>query len=101
VAHRLVTQVALGNNNQEFKFRPKARDVLVSWARATEYRNREAGYLRRARFASDPQSQNRLTTIARHYRSLAEIEQGIADRHGERTRDVFGNRYRAFKRALS
>jgi hypothetical protein len=86
---RSVSDVALPNNDsrERLGFQPRARDILVSWARAKEYRNREAGFLRLARFAPDSASQNRLVTVARHYRSLAEIEQSIADRHGDRTRD--------------
>src|SRR5262249_43027923 len=37
------------------------------------------GYLQLARSASDPDVRDRFITIARHYRSLAEIEQRIAD----------------------
>jgi hypothetical protein len=64
---------------QRRKFQPRARDVLVSWARAQDYRKREANYLALAQSAPDSDARNRLVTIARHYRSLAEIEQSIAD----------------------
>ena len=61
------------------QFRPRARDILVSATRAREYREGEARYLRLARSASVPDVRDRFVTIARHYRSLAKIEQSIAD----------------------
>jgi hypothetical protein len=61
------------------KFQPRARDVLVSWARAQDYRKREANYLVLAQSTPDLDARDRFVTIARHYRSLAEIEQSIAD----------------------
>jgi rubrerythrin len=64
---------------QPRRFRPKARDILVSWARAREYRDGEAGYVQLARLASDPDVRDRFIAIAEHYRSLAKIEQSIAD----------------------
>jgi hypothetical protein len=70
------------------KFRPKARDILLSWARAREYRNGEAGYLQLARLAPDPDVRDRFNAIAQHYRSLAKIEQSIADRRPNKNGDV-------------
>ena len=64
---------------QQRKFQPKARDILVSWARARECRDGEARYLQLARSASDPDQRDRFAAIAQHYRSLAKIEQSIAD----------------------
>ena len=64
---------------QQPQFQPKARRILISWARAREYRDGETGYLQLARSASDPDVRDRFITIAQHYRSLAEIEQRIAD----------------------
>jgi len=64
---------------QQRRFQPKARAILVSWARAREYRDGEAGYLQLARLASDPDVRDRFIAIAQHYRSLAKIEQSIAD----------------------
>jgi hypothetical protein len=64
---------------QQRPFQPKARDILVSWARAREYRDGEASYLQLARSASDPSVRDRFIGIAQHYRSLAIIEQRIAD----------------------
>ena len=61
------------------QFQPKARDILVSWARASEYRDGEAGYLQLARAESDPDVRDRFIAIAQHYRSLAKIEQSIAN----------------------
>jgi hypothetical protein len=65
--------------DQSQRFRPRARDILVSATRAREYRDGEARYLRLARSASVPDVRDRFVTIARHYRSLAKIEQSIAD----------------------
>jgi hypothetical protein len=64
---------------QQRRLQPKARDILISWARAREYRDGEAGYLQLARSASDPDVRDRFIAIAQHYRSLAKIEQSIAD----------------------
>src|SRR5246127_2676609 len=64
---------------QQRQFRPRARDILVSWTRAREYRDGEARYLQLARSASDPDLRDRFVAIAQHYRSLAKIEQSIAD----------------------
>jgi hypothetical protein len=64
---------------QQQQFQPRARDVLISWARAREYRDGEASYLQLARSASDPDVRDRFIAIAQHYRSLAKIEQRIAD----------------------
>jgi hypothetical protein len=64
---------------QQRQFRPRARDILVSYTRAREYRVGEARYLQLARSASDSDLKERFVTIAQHYRSLAKIEQSIAD----------------------
>ena len=69
------------------KFEPKARDILISWARAREYRDGEAGYLQLARLASDPAVRDRFIAIAQHYRSLAKIEQNIADQRANKNGD--------------
>jgi hypothetical protein len=61
------------------KYRPRARDILVSWTRAREYRDGEAKYLQLASSSSDPELRDRFIAIAQHYRSLAKIEQSIAD----------------------
>ena len=58
-------------------FQPKARDVLLSWARKREYWDRAIRYLKLARFASDPDVRGRFMIIARHYRALAEAEERI------------------------
>jgi hypothetical protein len=71
-------------SNQKQKFRPRARDILVSWTRARKYRESEAGYLRLARATSAPEVRDRYMAIAEHYRSLAKIEQGIADQRPRR-----------------
>lgn len=61
------------------QFQPKARDVLVSWARARECWDRAANYLQVARSARDANVRDRFIAIAQHYRALAIAEQRIAD----------------------
>ena len=73
------TNLRSEESSRQQQFRPKARDILVSWARAREYRNGEASYIELARSASDPDARDRFIGIAQHYRSLAMIEQRIAD----------------------
>src|ERR1700740_3120811 len=65
---------------QQRQFRPRARDILISWTRAREYRDREASYLQRARSASDPDARERFIGIAQHCRSLAIVEQSADQR---------------------
>ena len=60
-------------------FRPRARDILISWAKAREYLDGETRYLKMADSACEPSVQDRFIAIARHYRSLATIEKSIAD----------------------
>jgi hypothetical protein len=57
----------------------KAREVLLTWARAGAYRDRAIRYLRLAHLASDRNVRNRFNAIARHYRELAEIERRVAN----------------------
>jgi hypothetical protein len=64
---------------QQRQFRPRARDVIVSWSRAREYRDGETRYLQLARSVSNADVRERFVAIARHYQSLAKIEQSIAD----------------------
>lgn len=64
------------------QFQPKARDVLVSWARAREYLDRAAGYLKSADATPDPAVRDRFIAIAQHYRALAVAERNIADQIG-------------------
>jgi hypothetical protein len=64
---------------QQRQFRPRARDILVSWTRMREYRDGEARYLQLAQRAFDARLRDRFVAIAQHYRSLAKIEQSIAD----------------------
>ncbi len=59
--------------------RPKARDVLLSWARASAYEDRAVEYLKLADVAPDLTVRNRFIAIARHYRTLAQIERRAAD----------------------
>ena len=57
----------------------KAREVLLTWARAGAYRDRAITYLRLAHLVSDRCVRNRFNAIARHYRELAEIERRVAN----------------------
>jgi hypothetical protein len=71
------TNLRSEESSRQKQFRPKARDILVSWARAREYRKGEASYLELARSVSDPDARDRFIGIAQHYRSLAKIEQSM------------------------
>ena len=73
------TELGAEESFQQRQFRPRARDIVISWTRAREYRDGEARYLQLARSASDSDLKERFVTIAQHYRSLAKIEQSIAD----------------------
>jgi hypothetical protein len=64
---------------QQPQFRSKARSILIGWARARDYRDGATSYLQLARSASDPDVRDRFIAIAKHYHSLAKIEQRIAD----------------------
>jgi hypothetical protein len=72
---------------QQRQFRPRARDIIISWTRAREYRDKEANYLQLARSASDPDARDRFMGIAQHYRSLAMIEESIADQRPNKMGD--------------
>ena len=56
---------------------PKARKVLLSWARVGKYREQATRYVRLAREASDSDVRDRFITIARHYRALTQAEERI------------------------
>jgi hypothetical protein len=71
---------------QQRQFRPRARDILVSWTRMREYRDGEARYLQLAQTASDAGLRDRFVAIAQHYRSLAKIEQSIGDQRPNKRR---------------
>ena len=81
MGHRSNSRTDLGPEGsfQRRQFQPRARDILVSWTRAREYRDGEARYLQLAHSASHPGLRDRFVVIAQHYRSLAKIEQSIAD----------------------
>ena len=73
------TELGAEGSFQQRHFQPRARDILISWTRAREYRDGEARYLQIAHSSSDPGLRDRFVAIAQHYRSLAKIEQSIAD----------------------
>ena len=60
--------------------RPKARDVLLAWARASAYEDRATEYLKLVPLAPDRDVRNRFLEIGRRYRTLAEIEPCAADK---------------------
>jgi hypothetical protein len=68
---------ALKPHCQQQKFQPKARDVLVSWARKRECWDRANDYLRLARSTPAADVRDRFVAIAQHYRALAIAEQRI------------------------
>ncbi len=69
-------------------FSQRRATCFFSWARTREYWDRTNGYLKLVRFASDPDVRGRLIVIARHYRSLAEAEERIAEQVGIKRRSV-------------
>jgi hypothetical protein len=72
----------------QHQFQPKARDVLVSWARAREYLDRATGYLKLAHATPDAAVRDRFIAIAQHYRALAVAEQSITDQIGLKRRST-------------
>ena len=77
--------------SKRFNPRPTARDVLLTWARAGTYEDRAAEYLKLAHLARDRNVRNRFLEIARHYRTLAEIERYAADKtaqHSHQSQDT-------------
>jgi hypothetical protein len=70
------------------QFQPKARDVLVSWARAREYLDRATSYLKLAHATPDPDVRDRFISIEQHYRALAVAEQSIAEQTGITWRSI-------------
>jgi hypothetical protein len=59
--------------------RPKARDVLLTWARSRAYEDRAVEYLKLAGVATDSNIRNRFVAIAGHYRTLAQLERRAVD----------------------
>ena len=66
--------------------RPSAREELLAWAKARDFRDRAIEYLNRARHEPDGDVQSRFVDIARHYRILAEAEASNAGRMGNERR---------------
>jgi hypothetical protein len=79
--HRFKSRTELRHEEsfQQPQFQPKARSILISWARARDYRDGATSYLQLARSASDPDVRDRFIAVAQHYRLLAKIEQRNAD----------------------
>jgi hypothetical protein len=66
--------------------RLSAREELLAWAKARDFRDRATEYLNRARVAADDNVQRRFIDVARHYRTLAAAEATNADRLGDERR---------------
>jgi hypothetical protein len=63
--------------SRRYNPRPTARDVLLTWARASSYEDRVAEYLKLAHLAPDRDGRNRFLELARHCCTLAEIERCV------------------------
>jgi hypothetical protein len=63
-----------------------ARDELLVWAKARDFRDRATEYLNRARLEPDGDVQRRFVDVAQHYRILAEAEASNAGRLGNERR---------------
>jgi hypothetical protein len=66
--------------------RPSAREELLAWAKARDFRERANEYLNRARHEPDGDVQSRFVDIAQHYQILAEAEASDAGRMGDERR---------------
>ena len=64
----------------------RARDELLVWAKARDFRDRATEYLNRARVEPDGDVQRRFVDVAQHYRILAEAEASNAGRLGNERR---------------
>jgi gas vesicle protein len=64
----------------------RARDELLVWAKARDFRDRATEYLNRARLEPDGDVQRRFVDVAQHYRILAEAEASNAGRLGNERR---------------
>jgi hypothetical protein len=67
--------------------KPRARDVLLEWARAPGYSQKAAEFLELARHAALPAVRDRYVKIAEHYRALAEVEKRIQIKKNQATLD--------------
>ena len=82
------TELRARGNFQQPQFQPKARDVLVSWARAREYLDRACSYLKLARATPDSHARDRFIAVAQHYRALAVWQMPLKQReHSAHNRD--------------
>jgi hypothetical protein len=63
-----------------------AREELLAWAKARDFREQVTEYLNRARPEPDGDVQRRFVDIAQHYRILAEAEASNASRMGDERR---------------
>ena len=66
--------------------RSSAREELLAWAKARDFREQVTEYLNRARLEPDGDVQRRFVDIAQHYRTLAEAEASNAGRMGDERR---------------
>jgi len=64
----------------------RAREELLAWAKARDFRERANEYLNRARHTPDGDVQRRFVDIGQHYQILAEAEASDAGRMGDERR---------------
>jgi hypothetical protein len=64
----------------------RARDELLAWAKARDFREQANQYLNRARLEPEGDVQRRFVDVAQHYRLLAEAEASNAGRLGNERR---------------
>ena len=62
------------HDEQSREKQPRAREVLLSWARAGKYREEATRFAKLAHSASDADVRDRFVTIAQHYRTLLQAE---------------------------
>jgi hypothetical protein len=77
-------QSASSTLNHDRRQQPRARELLLRWARAHAYWDRAAEYCKLARSASDPDVRQRFVVIAQHCRTLAKAEERSAELAGAR-----------------
>lgn len=80
-----------GNRTSRAERPSSARTELLAWARARDFRDRAAEYLKMARGASDNGVQRRLIDIAQHYRVLSAAEARDAGRLTNKRREKKSN----------
>jgi hypothetical protein len=77
-------QSASSTSDHDRRQQPRARELLLRWARAHAYWDRATEYCKLARSASDADVRQRFVVIAQHYRTLAKAEERSAELAGAR-----------------